>query len=110
MHRISIGSTLTKKMEKYSRQLHKGVHLKNLPSGSGSSKHVPYVYFAKLKFLESSVVNKDTENNFETPAATNSDSNNAENENLIPPPKEQIEGTRKKQKINAVDKQTLHLF
>ncbi|KAL4708521.1 hypothetical protein ACJJTC_014129 [Scirpophaga incertulas] len=104
-------STLTRKWKSIrDNYIRESKRQKNLPSGSGSSKHVPYVYFAKLKFLESSVVNKDTENNFETPAVTNSDLNNAENEDLIPPPKEQTEGTRKKQKINAVDKQIVDIL
>ncbi|XP_022829267.1 uncharacterized protein LOC111358380 [Spodoptera litura] len=81
-----LGSTLTRKWKSIrDNYIRESKRQKNLPSGSGSSKHVPYVYFAKLKFLESSVVNKDTENNFETPAVTNTDLNNAENEDLIPP-------------------------
>lgn len=39
-----------------------------LPFGSEFSKHEPYVYFGKLQFLESSVVNKDTESIYETSA------------------------------------------
>lgn len=83
---------------------------KNLPSGSGSSKHTPYVYFGKLKFLESSITNRDTESNYETSAITNSNVNYADNEDLMPPPKEQIEGSRKKQKLNAVDKQIVDIL
>ncbi|XP_047039017.1 uncharacterized protein LOC124643944 [Helicoverpa zea] len=67
-----LGSTLTRKWKSIrDNYIRESKRQKNLPSGSGSSKHVPYVYFAKLKFLESSVVNKDTENNFETPAVLN---------------------------------------
>lgn len=60
--------------------------------------------------LESSIENQDTESSFKTSAATNSDSNNADSEDLMPPPKEKNEGTRKKQKLNAVDKQIVDIL
>lgn len=36
--------------------------------------------------------------------------NNADNEDLMPPPKEQIEVSRKEQKLNAVDKQIVDIL
>ncbi|KAF9405813.1 hypothetical protein HW555_013595 [Spodoptera exigua] len=76
-----------------------------LPSGSGSSKHTPYVYYRKLQFLANSTANNDTESNI-----TGSSVDNTDNTDLMPPPKDHIESTRKKQKMNAVDKQIIDIL
>ncbi|GBP62419.1 hypothetical protein EVAR_3121_1 [Eumeta japonica] len=83
---------------------------KKLPSGSGSSKHTPYIYYRKLQFLQSSTANNLTESNYETSESHNSGADNTENEDLMPRPKEHIERLRKKPKMNAVDKQIVEIL
>lgn len=83
---------------------------KKLPSGSGSSKHTPYVYYRKLQFLANSTANNDTESNYQSSDTTGSGVDNTDNADLMPPPKDHIESTRKKQKMNAVDKQILDIL
>lgn len=83
---------------------------KKLPSGSGSSKHTPYVYYRKLQFLANSTANNDTESNYQSSEPTGSGVDNTDNADLMPPPKDNIESTRKKQKMNAVDKQIVDML
>ncbi|KAH9638829.1 hypothetical protein HF086_012782 [Spodoptera exigua] len=101
-----LGSSLMKKWksirDNYMREAKKQ---EKLPSGSGSSKHTPYVYYRKLQFLANSTANNDSESNI-----TGSSVDNTDNTDLMPPPKDHIESTRKKQKINAVDKQIIDIL
>ncbi|CAB3243584.1 unnamed protein product [Arctia plantaginis] len=52
----------------------------------------------------------DTESNYQSSGRTGSDVDNIDNADLMPPPKDQIEGPRKRQKINAVDKQIVDIL
>ncbi|CAK1600630.1 unnamed protein product [Parnassius mnemosyne] len=84
---------------------------KKLPSGSGSSKHTPYVYYRKLQFLANSTAYNDTESNYQSSGTTGSDVDNIiDNADLMPFLKDQMEGPRKRQKINAVDKQIVDIL
>lgn len=63
------------------------------------------MYYRKLQFLANSTANNDTDSNYQSSDTTGSGVDNTDNADLMPPPKDHIESTRKKQKMNAVDKQ-----
>ncbi|KAL4716211.1 hypothetical protein ACJJTC_004705 [Scirpophaga incertulas] len=66
--------------------------------------------FLSTKFLANSTANNDTESNYQSSDTTGSGVDNTDNADLMPPPKEHIENTRKKQKMNAVDKQIIDIL
>ncbi|CAK1592493.1 unnamed protein product [Parnassius mnemosyne] len=107
-----LGGTLMKKWKSIrDNYLRESKRQKKLPSGSGSSKHTPYVYYRKLQFLPNSTAYNDTESNYQSSGTTGSDVDNIiDNADLMPPPKDQMEGPRKRQKINAVDKQIVDIL
>ncbi|KAL4719198.1 hypothetical protein ACJJTC_019405 [Scirpophaga incertulas] len=104
-------STLMKKWKSIrDNYMREAKRQKKLPSGSGSSKHTVYVYYRKLQFLANSTANNDTESNYQSSDTSASGVDNTDNADLMPPPKEHIESTTKKQKMNAVDKQIIDIL
>lgn len=94
--------------DNFSRELKKQ---KSLKSGSGASKSNPYIYFQRLMFLESTLRDKPTTSNLESPVEEENDA--FEDLQSAPAGTSALSRTtesNKRLKMNAVDKQFIDIL
>ncbi|XP_075983668.1 uncharacterized protein LOC142981554 [Anticarsia gemmatalis] len=104
-----LSSSLQKKWkslrDNYMREVKK---IKTVKSGSGASKTSTYIHYNRLRFLQASIANKDTESSFGADnASTSSEVAEVEISSGFKSPKST---SRKKQKLNPADERFANIL
>lgn len=82
--------------------------IKTVKSGSGASKTSTYIHYNRLRFLQASIANKDTESSFDADnASTSSEVAEVEISSGFKSPKST---SRKKQKLNPADERFANIL
>lgn len=81
--------------------------IKTVKSGSGASKASTYIHYNRLRFLQASIANKDTESSFDADASTSSEVAEVEISSGFKSPKSTL---RKKQKFNPADERFANIL